>query len=243
MTTKKTTLSLLSDLEAKPYWLSIIFTLCLIVWMASGDAPEQSKQLNKNKAQPLIQVQVTSLKTQKITRSITLYGRSEPNRQTTIKAEVHGRIDKLYAKRGARVSKGDKINKIELNDKKLQLAQAKSLLRQREIEHKGSLSLSKQGYQGKVRLAEAETAFDMAKALVSQLQLAVKKTRINAPYDGVLNERFVELGDYVAIGDPIAVITDIDPLIVRANVSEKDVASLILGQMANVTFITRSRTA
>ena len=230
--------SLFNWFGARPYWLSLFFTFLLILWMATGEANDSAlPSTEQESSSPLVKVQVTRMNTELVMRAITLYGRSEPNRSTVLRAEVSGKINKLHAKRGSTVEAGQKIGHLEFNDKKLQLVQAKSLLRQKEIEYKGSKSLAKKGYQGKVRLAEAEASRDLAKALVSQLELALKKTLITAPYHGVLNERFVELGDYVGIGDPIATITDIDPIVVRTNVTERDVSKLALGQVALVAFI------
>jgi len=229
-------------LGARPYWLSIIFSALLIAWMASGESQEALNIEAKTENAPtLVKVQVSKMKTEPVIRTISLYGRTEPNRVTTIKAEVSGKIEKLYAKRGKHLKSKQKIGSIEVNDKNLQLAQAKSLLKQRDIQLQGSKSLAKKGYQGKVRLAEAQASRDLASALVKQLELALTKTQINAPYQGVLNERYVEIGDYVAIGDPIARITDIDPIIVRTSVTERDISSIKLGQTAWVELINKKK--
>jgi multidrug efflux system membrane fusion protein len=45
---------------------------------------------------------------------------------------------------------------------------------------------------------------------------------IRAPFDGALQERHVEIGDFVKRGDPIASFVDDRTLIVRASISEYD---------------------
>lgn len=233
--------SMFNWLGARPYWLSLIFTCLLIVWMASGEAKQAEEQVEEQQESALVKVQAKRINTETIQRIINLYGRTEPNRITTVKAEVSGKLETLHAERGSTVELRQKIGTIEVNDKKQQLLQARSLLKQRDIELKGSESLAKQGYQGKVRLAEAKASRDLASAMVKQLELAVKKTQITAPYHGVLNERFVEVGDYVAIGDPIATISDIDPIIVTTSVTEKDISSIRLGQDAWVELIDKQK--
>ncbi len=60
---------------------------------------------------------------------------------------------------------------------------------------------------------------------------------IKAPFTGILNTRYVEVGDYVASGDDIAMIADLDPLIVRAHVTEQQINQLSVGQAAQATLL------
>ena len=60
-------------------------------------------------------------------------------------------------------------------------------------------------------------------------------------FDGVVHDRVVEVGDFLAPGDPIAEIVDNDPLRVRAAVDQQDVARLQPGGLARVELITGQR--
>ena len=112
------------------------------------------------------------------------------------------------------------------------LKSAKATLKQREVELKGAQSLKKQGYQSQTALAQAIANLETAKADMVSYQLAVFKSQIIAPFDGIINERFVEVGDFLKIGDNIAILVDLDPLVITANVTEVNVHGLKTQQQA-----------
>ncbi|WP_019027346.1 efflux RND transporter periplasmic adaptor subunit [Colwellia piezophila] len=230
-------------LAQRPYLIAAFITLVLVLWMASGPSTAEQQsvlkaQLPNHNSKPMIaQVKVETRFGQQIHKTIELYGRTEPDRVTTLKAEVRGKIVEVLAKRGSRVIKGQVIVKIALNDLPAQLKRSQALLTQRDVEYQGAMKLNKQGYQGKVHLAQSYAALEAVKAEINKLELDIANTIIRAPFPGVLNTRYVEVGDYVASGDDIAMIADLDPLIVRAHVTEQQIQQLSVGQMAQVTLL------
>jgi multidrug efflux system membrane fusion protein len=73
---------------------------------------------------------------------------------------------------------------------------------------------------------------ESAKATVASLKRDLENTQIVAPFDGILNERQVEVGDYLSVGDAIAQLVDMDPLVIRADVTESHIQSLTVGGAA-----------
>jgi multidrug efflux system membrane fusion protein len=230
----------------RPYIIAAVIALVLIVWMVSGISTANEKvEIIKSSTESngtitsniKAQVQVETLFAKSIVNNVELYGRTEPDRVTTLKAELHGKIVKVLAERGSTVKKGQVIVEIALNDLSAKLTQTQALLKQKEIEYEGALKLNKDGYQGKAKLAQAFAALESAKADIMRLELDIDNTVIKAPFDGVLNTRYVEMGDYVAPGDDVAMIADLDPLVVRAHVTEKQISQLSVGQLAQVKLL------
>jgi multidrug efflux system membrane fusion protein len=232
-----------SWLAQRPYLIAALITLVLVLWMASGPSVAEQKSEIKaqipshDEKQITAQVKVETRFGQHIHKTIELYGRTEPDRITTLKAEIHGKIIEVLAKRGSKVSKGEIIAKIALNDLPAQLTRSQALLKQREVEYEGALKLNKQGYQGKVHLAQSYAALESVNAEIQRLELNIAHTVIKAPFTGILNTRYVEVGDYVASGDDIAMIADLDPLIVRAHATEQQISQLSVGQVARVSLL------
>ena len=229
-------------LEQRPYIIAIIIALTLVLWMASGGnatAKDAESNVQETKEAVKAQVKVETHHAQDVFRTVELYGRTEPDRVTTLKAEVRGKIVEVLAKRGSRVEKGQIIAQIALNDLPSQLTRSKALLKQREIEYQGVLKLNEKGYQGRVQLAQAFADLEAVKADIERLELDIANTVIRAPFSGVLNTRYVEVGDYVASGDDIAMIADLDPLIVRAHVTENQINLLSVGQKAEVSLLNK----
>lgn len=227
----------------RPYYIAALIAVILFFWMASGpNAEEQKAEImseipKHDEKQTTAQVKVETRYGKQIHKTIELYGRTEPDRITTLKAEVKGKVIEVLAKRGSTVSKGQVIAKIALNDLPAQLSRSKAQLKQREVEYEGALKLNAKGYQGKVQLAQTYAELESVKADIERLTLDIENTVIKAPFAGVLNTRFVEVGDYVASGDDIAMIADLDPLIVRAHVTELQISQLSVGQEAKVNLL------
>jgi len=229
----------------KPLFQASVIAAAFIFWMASGtdgDRAEQIADNANNKANAVVEKPIPQVRTQQfdaqlVARSISLYGRSAADRETNLGAEIAGRVEDVLAKRGSFVNKGDVIVKMEQNDLPQLLQRAKTLYKQREIEYQGAKKLAAQGFQGKARLAEAATALSDASTNVFTIELQLAKTVIIAPISGILNERHVEVGDYLAKGNPIATIADINPLIIKADVTEIDVNNVQLEQVAKVRLV------
>ncbi len=231
-------------LAERPYIIAIIISLVLVLWMVSGAsgsdvAKDEPAQTHQEKHAPIPKVQVETLHAESVFDVIDLYGRTEPDRQATVKAENAGQIIEVLAERGARVKQGEVIALIDKNDLPDRLVQSKSLLAQREIEYQGALKLNRDGYQGQVQVSTAEANLKAAKAQVVNIEIALENTTVRAPFDGVMNTRYVEQGDYVKVGDNVAMIADLDPLIVRAHVTESQVSNVELDQIADIQLLNK----
>jgi multidrug efflux system membrane fusion protein len=228
-----------NKLRQQPAWFALIIFIALCLWVASGMLKAQNENENENDSAkrknaeiPLVKVTVENVTADEVTREISLYGRTEPDRIATIRSEVKGLVKEVHVQEGERVSKGQKIISIEKSDVVSRLKSAKATLEQREVELKGAQSLKKQGYQSQTALAQAIANVETAKADMVSYQLAVFKSQIIAPFDGIINVRFVEVGDFLKIGDNIAILVDLDPLVIAANVTEVNVHGLKTQQQA-----------
>lgn len=231
-------MKLMDNLNKRPWIISLFIILALSAWIASGsmDAREKEQVASEEAEEnPVLKVRVRSIAAKKIDRSIVLYGRTEPNRSTTLKAETSGQVVETLTQRGARVNLNDPILRLAMNDRETRLEHAKAQLAQRQLEYEGAKSLSTKGFQGKTQLAERNALLKESRALVASLQRDIANTLVTAPFKGVLLDRQVEVGDYVAIGDPVAEVVDLDPLIVRGDLNQADVSLLSVGQAARVT--------
>jgi len=229
-------------LAQRPYIIALAITLALVLWMASGvmQAQEAPQIADKNNS-VIPKVKVETLHAKNIHNSVELYGRTEPDRITTLKAEIAGKVEQVMAKRGSFVKKGQIIARLEINDLESQLTRSKALLVQREIEYKGAKKLNADGYQGEVQVSSSAANLASVKAEIKRLEIAIENTVIRAPFDGVLNTRYVEQGDYVKGGDNIAMIADLNPLVVRAYVTENQIEQLSVGQQADIRLLNKAR--
>ena len=73
------------------------------------------------------------------------------------------------------------------------------------------------------------------KAAVARLDLLLTKASIVSPLSGVVSKRYIEVGQWVKQGDPVADVVQLDPLFVRVNVPEGLMSRIKQGDSAAVT--------
>ncbi len=226
------------NLAQRPYVVAIVITVLLTLWLASG---LMNLKINPDAVSetvaPIPQVKVATFVAETVPKTISLYGRTEPDRIVTLRAQVKGAITKIFAERGSFVNKGDIVATIALNDLPAKLEHFQTLLKQRRIDYYGAQKLFKDGYQGQSALAKKLADVTDTKAELARIENDIVKTTIIAPFSGVLNERYVEVGDYLSLGDEIAQIADLDPLVIRAHITENNVALIKERQRANINIL------
>ena len=123
---------------------------------------------------------------------------------------------------------------IDPEDKIAKLKEMEALLNQRKKEYEVAENLFNKGFRSEVKLSESRTNFEKALALYEKSQVELNNTKVIVPFDSLIEDSFVELGDYVKKGDPIAKIVDLDPIFISMNVTEKQINKLKENQIAEV---------
>lgn len=227
----------------KSYLIAAGLALAVTLWMVAGHftgAPRQESALEAESSQApeRMTVEVRIQQAKRIPRYIVAQGQSEPNRVVTVRAETVGRIAEVVAQEGRPVRAGDVLVRIEQNDREARLKRAEALVRERERAYEGANRLGEKGYQSQRLLDEAFSGLQSARAELEEIRLEIANTTIRAPFDGILEQRRVELGDYVAVNGEVATIVDNDPLVVSAQIAQQDIGKIALGDVAAVTFAT-----
>ncbi|CCN45213.1 Multidrug efflux transporter VexE [Vibrio nigripulchritudo MADA3029] len=224
----------------RPWLVSLILVTVLTVWLGLGmlRAEENPTAEKKEEPVPLAKVVVSSFSAEPTAKSVNLYGRTAPNREATLGAEIAGKIIALKVSKGDAVKKGQAIAQIDKGDLDIRLEKARAILSVKEKEFKAANSLKKRGLQGEVAYSTAQAALTEARAGVRNAQLALSNTEVKAPFTGVIEDMMIEVGDFVGIGDPVAKVLDLSTLVIEADVSERHVDQLKLNKKAHVRLVT-----
>ncbi len=216
--------------------LSVIASFGVFVWLLSGflvpsgpalEVPSSISEKNKNTAS--VKVVSKTINPEDFNEILSFRGYTQAKRSVSIASETSGIIEVLPVKEGQKVKKDELICKIRVGARQAKLAEAEALMRAKEIDFKAAEKLVEKGHFSLSRAAAAQAAFDTAKALVAQRQIELDRTMIRAPFDGVLDVRHVELGDFITIGQPCGTVIDKNPLKIVTQVSEKQVSALKTG--------------
>lgn len=225
-------------------FIAIAVAVFALIWVASGviggqskEAPAESAVVNEVSDGP-VEVRIQSMTSETMTDFVQVAGRTQASRKVDLRAETSGQVVKVLFEKGAVVKEGQALAKIELRDRSARVEEAEQKVNQRQIQYTAAKELEHKGFSSKVRLAEASAELEAARAQLKQARVELTKTSIVAPYDGVVNNQYIEKGDFVSVGDMVFSVVDLDPLEISAFISEKNVSDIELGSTATAEFLT-----
>lgn len=156
-----------------------------------------------------------------VSETIEVPGTLLPAEETTIRAEVSGRVVRMNIPEGGVVKKG--VVLVKLFDEDLQ-AQLRKLTVQLQIAQKTEErqkellainGISQQDYD------LATLSVDNLEADIEAVKISIAKTEIRAPYEGQVGLRNVSLGSYLSPTEIITTLRDVDQLKLEFFVPEK----------------------
>ncbi len=203
---------------------------------AEADGAQAAAEQSASAAR-IINVEVASLATETFQEQIRLTGVVQANRDMVVSSEEGGAIVELMVEKGAHVSTGTPLARIDSRILTSQVDQARA-----------QADLAEETWQRRRRLWEddrvgSELAYLQARADARQsaaaletLEQRLNRTLVIAPIDGIVDDRMVELGTLVSVGTPIVRIVDVTPLKVMAGVPERYALDVSRGARGFVTF-------
>jgi multidrug efflux system membrane fusion protein len=165
-------------------------------------------------------------------------GQTKANRLVQVKSEVSGKIQALPAVKGTQVKQGDLLCEIAVDTRASELDEARAEFKSAQFEYAGIVDLKQRKLQSEINVAKANAALESARANVIKAELALTKTRIIAPFDGVVESQPVEIGDFLSVGQVCVALMEIDPMLVAGQVSEKNIGQVAIGDKVQVSLIT-----
>lgn len=194
--------------------LTILITLLVIFLLALPKLGLFEKKESKpagGPVQSLLQVQGSILKPVSFDNTLVITGSIIANESLELKSEANGKITKINFKEGATVKKGELL--VQINDEEIRAQIEKQRYmqklnkdneyRQRQLFKKDAIS--QEEYDN--ALNRLNTTISDIKLLEAQLQ----KTRIFAPFDGVIGLRYVSNGAYISPATVIATLYNNSP--------------------------------
>jgi multidrug efflux system membrane fusion protein len=219
--------------------VSIILAVAIFLWLASGLflSPTTDGNADKPVDSTLTGIEATWAKVERFRPQLSLRAKTEANRAVDVKAQIGGRIVAVPVEEGAEVTAGDTLCEIDAEDRAQKIEHATAALAQAKIEYDGALKLKQSGYQSKLAIAQAKTKLEGARVTFERSGLDVQNLSIKAPFDGIVERRPVEIGDFVQPGQLCAQLVELNPLKITAVITESEIGKIALGSNARVTLV------
>lgn len=170
-------------------------------------------------------------------RLIRLAGVTQPDKRAVLAARTNGIVESLQVVQGEPVAADAVVMTLEGADilATVKIAEIALDQRRRELETAEKLFLG--GNRTETQMLATRAAEATAAAQLSQSRAAADRLTLKAPFAGVVDVVNVELGQWIQTGTPIATVLALDPIEVRAEVSELYVGYLRPGADAVVRLV------
>lgn len=228
---------------ALPLGLFVAAIAAFVVLMGIGSAKESER---KEEPRQAVLVDVIEAEQQRVRFTIGSQGGVQPRTETTLVAEVSGKISAVSPEfiAGGFFEKGHVLLQIDPSDYQTALKRAEANLASQRARLADEQARSEQalrdwknlGRSGepselvlrKPQVQEAIANVTAAEADVDKARRDLERTRITVPYDGLVKRKLVDIGQFVAPGTQLGVTFAIETAEVRLPLSTDDVAFLDL---------------
>ena len=170
----------------------------------------------------------------------------ESERRTFVMPKVQGEIRQVLVDEGQRVRAGQTLARLDGDKVRLEVALYEATMNKLDRDYKRNLELQKKGLVSATALDNLKYELEAAKASWDLARLQLSYTDIRSPIDGTVTQRLdvVKVGNTVTpVGGVIEsadsalfVVEDLDTLILKVNVPERELAKLSVGQTAELAF-------
>lgn len=159
----------------------------------------------------------------------------EAENLVTIASRMSGLITEMNVREGDRVSQGDLLLRFDVEEQQAELERARAELELASAVYDRTQTLFEREAISRAEYEEARANKRIAESEVKLLETRVSFGAVRAPHNLVVMRRHVEQGDAVSGNEPLFRVADLNRLVVRLGIPERDVVSLEEGQQTEIS--------
>jgi RND family efflux transporter MFP subunit len=225
--------------------VGLVVLSIVVVGVMAGIAKSKRPE-KKEEGQQAMMVDTITAESKSLNLQVLSQGGVKPRTETSLVAEVSGKIESVSPDfvAGGFFRKGDVLLQIDQSDYRTALKRAEASLASMQARLADEKARSEQALKDwrnlgrtgepsdlvlrKPQLLDALANVSAAEADLEKARRDLQRTRITVPYDGLLKEKSVDIGQYVTPGTKLGVSFAIDTAEIRLPLSTDDVAYLNL---------------
>ena len=166
-----------------------------------------------------------------------LQGNVQTKQNIVIYPEMSGTLLRVYVKEGQRVSKGQLLATIDDGGMGQQVSQLQIQADLAKTTFDRQERLWKQKIGSEIQYLQAKSAYEAQQKAVSHLKSQLAKTRVKAPFSGVIDDIITEQGSVVSPGQSQLIrIVNLRNMYIETDVPERYIANVTKGKKVLVNF-------
>lgn len=212
------------------------FAILSTAWLLSGCGRESTAEtvVEQPAKARIVSVAVETLAPLDLAETFTLPATLEAWEDLLLAAEIAGPVRVVERREGDRVLKGEVILRIDPEARKADLDRARAEFDVQRSQFERMTRLRDEQIVSPQEFDDARRNFEVARATLRSAEVALGKSVLISPVDGIIDRLLVDRGEFVSEGTPVAEVVQVDRLQAVVEVPEKDVHFLRVGDQVEV---------
>ncbi len=229
-------------------YISIVFVFFILVGGFVILKSIKPKEIEKPKQKPIPVVDVVTVSKESIPIFYTVNCTTLSKVSATLKPQVSGRVINLFVEEGQKVKAGQTLAVIQPEKQDYQVESQLAIINQLEqtyLNKKNIYERRKQLYEkeliAKEELDNAKTDMEVvlnqlnaAKANLKEFIRQKNETVVKAPFDGILEKRFISIGDYVDSQTKMFYVIKLSPIWFMFDLPQAYIKNIKLGDSIDI---------
>ena len=147
----------------------------------------------------------------------------------TVSADLPGTVDRIAFESGRSVREGDILAELDTRQERAQLAAIEAQRDLARLNYNRMKGLLNDRVISQAEFDRALAEQKQTDAQVGEINATIQRKQIRAPFSGILGIRQVNLGQYLAAGDPLVPLQSLHPIYVNFNVPQQEIRQIKVG--------------
>jgi len=153
----------------------------------------------------------------------------------TVSADLPGTVDRITFASGRSVRAGEVLVELDTRQERAQLAAVEADRELARLNFERMRGLLNERVISQAEYERATAGQKQTEARVGEIRSAIDRKTIRAPFAGILGIRQVNLGQYLAGGDPIVSLQALNPIYVNFGVPQQEAGQVRIGRPVRIT--------
>jgi membrane fusion protein (multidrug efflux system) len=167
--------------------------------------------------------------------TLTAIGTMAAVQGVTVTADLPGTVERILFESGQAVEVGQVLAVLDTRQERAQLAAVEAQRELARITFDRMEGLLNERVISRAEFDRASAEYRQTDARLEEIRAVIERKTIRAPFAGILGIRQVNLGQYLAGGDPLVMLQSLNPIYVDFGIPQQSLGQIPVGRAVRVT--------